>query len=213
MRHDLPPAPPGLTIGLFGGSFDPVHHGHLRLSMTALRRLGLDRLWWLVSPGNPLKRHGPAPLAQRIAGARARISDPRIHVTGVEQTLGTRQTASTLAALQRLYPRNRFVWIMGADNLAGLHNWAEWHRIMERVPVAVLARPGQRLAALCSKAAQRYRARRLPAHRALELARHPAPAWCFLNMPMSAESSSRLRCCDAAPHDGASRHLRSGSGA
>lgn len=137
-RAGLPRAGRGQAVGLLGGSFDPAHDGHAHATREALRRFGLDRVWWLVSPGNPLKAHGPAPLALRMARARAVMRHPRVEVTDVEARLGTRHTAQTLAALGRLYPGVRFVWLMGADNLAQLHRWEDWRRIVEGVPVGVL---------------------------------------------------------------------------
>lgn len=193
MRWADPHAAPGQVVGLFGGSFDPPHPGHLHLSREALKRLGLDQLWWLVSPGNPLKRHPPAALAHRVAAARAMARHPRITITDIEERLGTRATADTLAALQGRYPGVRFVWVMGADNLAGLHRWGNWHAIMDRVPVAVFARPGQRMAALTARAAQQYAASRLPERAARALSRAAPPAWIYLDMPMRRESSTALR--------------------
>ena len=194
VRHSLPFAPPGSRVGLFGGSFDPVHRGHLQLSHEALRRLQLDRVWWLVSPGNPLKPHGPAPLAERMARARTALRDhPRVTVTGVEARLRTRITADTLAQVQRLYPRLRFVWLMGADSFATLHRWYRWHEVAARVPIAVFARPGERLSALCSPAARALARDRLAPPRAPALARHAPPRWCFVTMPMQVQSSTELR--------------------
>ena len=193
MRWADPHAAPGQVVGLFGGSFDPPHSGHLHLSREALKRLGLDQLWWLVSPGNPLKPHAPAPLPDRIAAARALARDPRITITDIEARLGTRATADTLASLQHRYPFVRFVWIMGADNLAGLHRWDRWQDIMARVPVAVFARPGQRMAALNARMARQYARYRLPEGAARALRYKAAPAWIYLDMPMRRESSTALR--------------------
>lgn len=193
IRADLPYAAPGQVVGLFGGSFDPPHPGHAHLSREALKRLDLDRLWWLVSPGNPLKAHAPAPLAARIGAARAILTDPRIAVTDLEARLGTRATADTIAALRRHYPQVRFVWLMGADNLAGFHRWGRWREIMRAVPVAVFARPGQRLPALTSPAARAFAGARLPLRLARTLGRADPPAWVWLTMPMRRDSSSALR--------------------
>lgn len=193
MRSDLPLARPGLTVGLFGGSFDPPHAGHLHVSREALKRFGLDRLWWVVSPGNPLKAAGPAPLDRRIAAARALVRHPRIVVTDLEARLGTRYTAETIARLRTRYPGVRFVWLMGADNLAQFHRWQRWDRILRSVPVGVLARPGQRISARTSPAAQAFARYRLPAARARLLARSAPPAWCFVNLPMVATSSTAIR--------------------
>jgi len=199
VRHQLPFAPPGLSVGLFGGSFDPPHAGHLHVGRTALKRFGLDRLWWLVSPGNPLKVDGPAPLDRRVAAARRLIAHPRIAVTGLEAQIGTRHTAQTIAALLSLYPGTRFVWLMGADNLAQFHLWQRWDWIMRTVPVGVLARPGQRISARMAKAARRFRAAQLPASHARLLPRRTAPAWCFVNLPMTDASSSRIRAAGGWP--------------
>ena len=196
MWQGFPPAMPGMAVGLLGGSFDPPHAGHLHVSHQALGRFGLDGLWWLVSPGNPLKPRGPAPIAERIAAARALVTDPRIRVTDIETRLGTRHTAATLARLTALYPGVRFVWLMGADNMAGLHRWDRWTRIMATVPVGVLARPGQRMAALRAPAARRFAHARIPMHAATALARRAPPAWCFVNMPMRGISSTELRLRD-----------------
>lgn len=193
MRTGFPIARPGQRIGLLGGSFDPAHDGHLLISRVALTRLRLDRLWWLVSPGNPLKTHGPAPLDRRMATARHVASDPRIVVTDIEARLGLRRTVDTLAALRRLYPGVRFVWLMGSDNLVQFHHWDRWRRIAGMVPMAVMARPGSRLAARRSVAAGVLERARLPEWRAALLPDHPAPAWTLLNLPMSAQSSTRLR--------------------
>lgn len=193
MKQGFPIAAPGMAIGLLGGSFDPAHEGHAHLTREALKRFRLDGVWWLVSPGNPLKPNGPAPLTARMAQARVVMRDPRVQVTDIEARLGTRYTADTLGRLTALYPGVRFVWLMGADNLAELHRWHDWRGIMRRVPVGVLARPGQRLAAQCSRAAQMFASGRLPATDAPLLARLQPPAWCYLDMPMLAASSSALR--------------------
>ncbi|MBW6505848.1 MAG: nicotinate-nucleotide adenylyltransferase [Rhodobacteraceae bacterium] len=193
MKTGFPIAAPGMAIGLLGGSFDPAHEGHAHLTHEALKRFRLDRVWWLVSPGNPLKADGPAPLAARLARARAVMRDPRVQVTDIEAQLGTRYTADTLALLAARYPGVRFVWLMGADNLADLHLWRNWRGIMGQVPVGVLARPGQRLAAQCSRAAREFAFARLAAADAPMLAQLRPPAWCYLDMPMLATSSSDLR--------------------
>nr|WP_255599294.1 nicotinate-nucleotide adenylyltransferase [Hasllibacter sp. MH4015] len=193
MRHTLPLALPGQVIGLFGGSFDPPHRGHVHVSREALKRFGLDRVWWLVSPGNPLKSRGPVALPRRMEAARALVRHPRVEVTDIEARLGTRYTAQTIARLQALYPGVHFVWLMGADNLAQFHHWQDWDQIMQRVPVGVLARPGQRISARTSVAAQRFRGAKLPAAAAHLLGRMEAPAWCFLNVPMLDVSSSAIR--------------------
>ncbi|WP_299842114.1 nicotinate-nucleotide adenylyltransferase [uncultured Roseovarius sp.] len=188
-----PPARAGQVIGLLGGSFDPPHAGHVHLTREALKRFGLDQVWWLVSPGNPLKTRGPAPLEKRMSAARAIMDHPRVRISDFEAQAGTRYTAETLAALQAKYPGVGFVWLMGADNLAQLDQWQDWRWIMESVPVGVLARPGQRISARMSKAARVYADARLPGRMSHMLRHMQAPAWCFINMPMTTISSTELR--------------------
>ncbi|MDR9486040.1 MULTISPECIES: nicotinate-nucleotide adenylyltransferase [Sediminimonas] len=193
MRHELPYARAGQRIGLLGGSFDPAHAGHAHITREALKLFGLDRVWWLVSPGNPLKAEGPAPMQQRLDRARQVMTHPRVCVSDIELRLGTRHTAQTVAALQRRYRGVRFVWLMGADNLAQFDQWQEWHDIMARVPVGVLARPGQQISARASRAARIYRAERLGARASHLLAWAETPAWCFVNVPMVDLSSTKIR--------------------
>lgn len=197
MTFGAPFTRPGQVIGLLGGSFDPAHAGHVQITRDALKRFRLDQLWWLVSPGNPLKPVGPAPMPRRLAQARSLMSHPRVHITDLEARLGTCYTSQTLAALRRRHPGVRFVWLMGADNLAQLHQWQDWRRIVDTLPIGVLARPDHRISARMSKAARMYRAARLPARQAALLARRSAPCWCFLNVPMSPLSSSAIRATGA----------------
>ncbi len=189
----FPVAKAGQVIGLLGGSFDPPHAGHVHITKAALKRFGLDHVWWLVSPGNPLKADGPAPLVQRMQAARAMMRHPRVRVTDVEARLGTRYTAQTLAALRMRYPGVRFVWLMGADNLAQFHRWQDWRWIMETVPIGVLARPGDRISARVSRAARVYARAKLPKQAAHVLGRKAAPAWSFVNLPLSDQSSTAIR--------------------
>ncbi|WP_207100717.1 nicotinate-nucleotide adenylyltransferase [Paracoccus shandongensis] len=193
MRAGLPVAARGMRVGLLGGSFDPAHEGHVAITEAAMRQFRLDRVWWLVSPGNPLKARGPAPMAQRIAHARRLLADPRVIVADIEQRLGTRMTADTLAALRRLYPGVRFVWLMGSDNLVQFHRWDRWRDIAATVPIGVLARPGSRTAARHTKAAQVMARARLPLSQAGTLAGRKPPAWVLVNLPMSRASSTALR--------------------
>lgn len=193
MRTGDPVARAGQVIGLLGGSFDPAHAGHVHITREALKRFGLDAVWWLVTPGNPLKSRGPAPLDDRLERARAVMQHPRVTVTGIEARLGTRYTAQTLQALTRRYRGVRFVWLIGADNLAQLHHWQDWRSIMQTVPVGVLARPGDRISARMSQAARLYRSARISASAAGLLGHAEAPAWCFLNVPMMPHSSSAIR--------------------
>lgn len=191
--HTRPFARRGQVIGLLGGSFDPPHAGHVHLTREALKRFDLDQVWWLVSPGNPLKDRAPAPINMRIEAARALVDHPDVRISDFEARAGTRYTAQTLAALKRSQPGVRFVWLMGADNLAQFDHWQDWRWIMDTVPVGVLARPGQRISARMSKAAQIYSKYRLPGRMSRHLGAGPAPRWCFINMPMRDISSTRLR--------------------
>ncbi|MBD0866071.1 MAG: nicotinate-nucleotide adenylyltransferase [Rhodobacteraceae bacterium] len=170
MRPGLPIASPGMTVGLLGGSFDPPHAGHVHITKEAIKAFALNRLWWLVSPGNPLKSRRPVPIAERLAAARVLMQNPRVQITDTENRLGTSMTADTLARLRAIYPGVCFVWLMGADNLAQIHRWRNWHFIMDTVPVGVLARPGDRISARMSPAARLYRYYRLSGHASQMLA-------------------------------------------
>ncbi|MFA9230606.1 MAG: nicotinate-nucleotide adenylyltransferase [Microgenomates group bacterium] len=191
MRAGFPIATKGMVIGLLGGSFDPAHEGHAHLTREALKRMGLDRVWWLVTPGNPLKARQPAPMADRLAQARRVMPDPMVEITELEVKLGTRATYATIAKLRALYPGVHFVWLMGADNLVQFHKWGRWRDILRMVPVGVLARPGSGVAARTSVAARAFRVNRV--NRGENLRGRKAPAWCFVNMPMNGASSSAIR--------------------
>jgi nicotinate-nucleotide adenylyltransferase len=194
LRVRLPLALPGQRIGVMGGSFNPPHEGHLVISETALRRLRLDQLWWVVTPGNPLKTTlALPPLRDRMAACRRLATDPRIKITGFEADLGSPYSAVTLAFLKRRFPRTRFVWVMGADNLASFHCWQNWRGLARLMPIAVINRPGWRLAALASpgaRALQRWRVREAEAGR---LAGMRPPAWTFLNTRLCSLSSTLIR--------------------
>lgn len=193
MRYRLPYASPGQRVGLLGGSFDPAHHGHVHITQEAMKRFGLDVVWWLVSPGNPLKQEGPQPLDRRLDQARRLVSHPRILVTDIETQIGTRFTANTLDCLRRIYPSVRFTWLMGADNLHQFHKWQRWRDIMELMPVGVLARPGDRINARTSVAARVYRSSQVSGAASHTLGQAQTPAWCFVNVPMRSDSSSAIR--------------------
>jgi nicotinate-nucleotide adenylyltransferase len=184
---------PGLRVGLLGGSFDPAHEGHVHLTQVALRRFALDRVIWLVSPGNPLKVRGPKALDLRMGRAQDVMQDPRVIISDFEAQIGTRYTAETVELLKAAYPGVHFVWLMGADNLAQFHRWQRWEDILHAVPIGVLARPGWRQAGLNSRAARKYRHMRLPGRASTLLADSTTPAWCFVNMPMRHVSSTDLR--------------------
>src|SRR4249920_1315379 len=167
----LPPHAPGMRIGLFGGTFDPPHMAHLGASLLALKRLKLDRVWWLVTPGNPLKNtRGLVPLEQRIAAARALTHHPRIDVTGLEAVINTRYTYDTIEFLVRRCPGVRFVWVMGADNLRSFYRWQSWRRIANLLPMAVVDRMGSSFYATGGRASQALGRYRIPEYLAGELA-------------------------------------------
>ena len=178
-----------------GGSFNPAHAGHLHVSREALKRLNLDEVWWLVAPQNPLKpQRGMAPLAERLAGAaRVARQDPRLHVTDLEAQLGTRFTSDTIAALQRLFPRVRFVWLMGADNLSQIRHWERWTEIFSRLPIAVFDRPTYCLRALAELPARRFARWRVSPMAAHRLADLTPPAWVFLPIRLDANSATEIR--------------------
>lgn len=194
-RHTvMPHVERGMVVGLFGGSFNPPHQGHVLVAEIALRRLGLDQLWWLVTPGNPLKSKSElAPLDQRLKACETLARDPRIKVTAFEKSLGTSYTARTLEFIRTRNPQAHFVWIMGADNLAGFHRWQHWQKIATTFPIAVIDRPGSTLAYLSSKMARTFDYARVDEEDAGVLWRKRAPAWTFIHGPRSTLSSSALR--------------------
>lgn len=191
MRTGFPIATRGMVVGLLGGSFDPAHEGHVHITREALARMGLDQVWWLITPGNPLKTRQPAPMVDRLAQARSVMDHPRVRITKLETYLGTTTTADTIDRLRAIYPQVRFVWLMGADNLVQFHRWGRWRDILRSVPVGVLARPGSGVAARLSVAAQAFRVHQV--ERGEGLGARRAPAWCFVNLPMHAASSSAIR--------------------
>jgi nicotinate-nucleotide adenylyltransferase len=180
-----PPGPVagGLTIGLLGGTFDPAHDGHLYISLVALKRLKLDYVWWLVSPGNPLKG-APAPFEKRLAAARALARHPRLIVTDIEQRLGTRFTLDTVTALQRRFPQVTFVWLMGSDNLKDFHRWRHWRQLAARIALVVVQRPGSIMAAVNAAPVRQFgktRALKAP------------PALMVLDGARNAQSATQIR--------------------
>jgi nicotinate-nucleotide adenylyltransferase len=189
----------GMRIGLLGGSFNPPHAAHRAISLFAIKRLKLDRVWWLVTPGNPLKDHGSLrDLDARAEAARKMANDPRIDVSCLESVIGTRYTVDTISYLRRRASGLRFVWIMGADNLAQFHRWQNWRRIASEVPIAVVDRPPQSFRALAAPAAQALARYRLPENQAGRLADQRAPAWVFLAGLKLNLSSTGLRNPDGS---------------
>jgi nicotinate-nucleotide adenylyltransferase len=192
--YRIPPFTAGQRIGLFGGTFDPPHEAHLSACLLAMKRLRLDRVWWLVTPGNPLKdTRGLAPLDERIATARALARHPRIVVTGLEAGIGVRFTYDTIRHLVTRCPGAHFVWIMGADNLRSFHRWQSWRRIAGLVPIVVVDRLGPSLYAIGSVAAQALGRYRIPERAAALLPDLRPPAWVFLHGLKSPLSSTALR--------------------
>ncbi len=183
-----------MRIGLLGGSFNPAHAGHLHIAKAALTRLRLHQVWLLVSPGNPLKRGSDMmPEAARLASARRIADGRRIVATDIERHLHTRYTVDTLAALRRRFPRARFVWLMGADNLVQFPQWRGWRAIARNTRFAVMPRPSYNHAALAEQAARRLRASRIPARQAPALANFAAPVWVFLEIRQNKLSATELR--------------------
>ncbi len=190
----MPHAEKGMQVGLFGGSFNPPHAGHALVAEIALRRLALDQLWWMVTPGNPLKSARElAPLAERLRLSELIAEDPRIKVTAFEASYSVRFTADTLALVKKRNPGVDFVWIMGADNLSDFHRWQRWRKIATTFPIAVIDRPGSTLSFLSSVLAKTFDHARIDEADAPRLAHMKAPAWTFIHGPRSSLSSTALR--------------------
>lgn len=187
-------------IGILGGSFNPAHGGHRAISLAALDALGLDEVWWLVSPGNPLKEQSGdmAPFAARFASAVRVARHAPIRVSAIEQRLGTRYTVDTLAKLRRLYPKKQFIWLMGSDNLAQFDQWKGWRRIAREVPIAVIARPGYERAALAAPAMGWLRRAVRPAYQAKNWTQWRLPALVLLRFRPDPRSATQLRAADPA---------------
>jgi nicotinate-nucleotide adenylyltransferase len=195
----IPAHSPGMRIGLLGGSFNPPHAAHRAISLFAMKRLKLDRVWWLVSPGNPLKQQGGLhDIGERAEAARRIADDPRIDVSCLEAVIGKRYTVDTISYLRRRCSGLRFVWIMGADNLAQFHRWENWRRIAAQVPIAVIDRPPQSFRALAAPAARALAPYRIAERDAAQLAVRRAPAWVFLTGMKLDLSSTRLRNPDGS---------------
>lgn len=198
MMAKLPPHGARQRIGLLGGSFNPVHAGHLQVALYAMKRLRLDWVWWLVSPQNPLKDpRETEDYTKRLEATRVLARHPRFKVSDFEKQINSHNTAETLAKLRTLSDAD-FVWIMGADSLANLHRWHHWTEIVDGVTLAVLARPGYSIRALDSKTALRYRDQRIAYDRPQILTHKSAPHWAFVSMPLRKESSSAIRAKNTA---------------
>ena len=190
----MPHAARGIAVGLFGGSFNPPHAGHALVAEIALRRLALQQLWWIVTPGNPLKAgRRLAPLGDRLARSEAIATDPRIKVTAFEAAHRLRYTADTLELVKARNPGVDFVWIMGADNLRDFHRWQRWREIATTFPIAVIDRPGATLSYLSSIMAKTFDYARVDEDDAPALARKRPPAWTFIHGPRSSLSSTAIR--------------------
>ncbi len=184
---------PGMRVGLYGGSFNPAHEGHVHVAETARRRLGLDKVIWLVSPQNPLKSAPTERLRRRVKSARRLAHGPSMIVSNAERRLGSRYTIDTVRLLKARFPAVRFVWIVGADSLAGLNAWRDWQGLLREIPLAVVARPGVTIASLQSPAARRFAHARLPGGAGRRLAFAKPPAWIYLTAPWNYASSTALR--------------------
>jgi len=190
----LPAFEDGMTIGLFGGSFNPPHEGHVHVSKTALLRGALDQVWWLVTPGNPLKNtSGLENLAGRIKKCHALITHPAIKITAIEAKYNLQYTQETLALLKRLAPRVNFVWIMGADNLKNFHKWQNWRQIANQMPIMIIDRPGSTLSYRSAQAAIALSRYRVDESDAKLLGKMKAPAWAFIHAPRNSMSSTAIR--------------------
>jgi nicotinate-nucleotide adenylyltransferase len=203
LEHDylkVPRASFRQRIALFGGTFNPPHSGHRHVALTALSRVGVDQVWWLVTPGNPLKSSEDlAPLKERIAACEEFADHPRMVVTGFEAMIGSHHTAETITFLKRRFPTVKFVWLMGADNLGSLHKWHKWRQIMRQVPVAVVDRPGASMSVISSPAARAYAPYRRSEAQAAALPDANPPAWVFLHVPLDPTSSTLLRSLRQQP--------------
>lgn len=184
---------PGLRVGLLGGTFDPPHHGHLHAARTAMRRLKLDRVWWLVSPQNPLKARQASDLDRRMTLVSELARDPGMVVSDIEARIGTTRTIDLLHHLRTRKPDVKFVWLMGADNLSGIHRWAHWQGVFASCPVAVIARPTDAVRARLSPAARYFAHARIPESAAATLADQEAPAWTYLTGRLHPHASSDIR--------------------
>ena len=195
----MPHTERGMIVGLFGGSFNPPHDGHALVAEIAIKRLGLDQLWWIVTPGNPLKdRRHLLPLAERVALSEQLAQHPSIKVTAFERDFATSFTANTLARVKARNPHVHFIWIMGADSLKTFHQWQHWQDIVNTFPIAVIDRPGSTLSLLSSKMARTFDFARIDEDDSRALWKRQAPAWTFIHGPRSGLSSTVIRATNGA---------------
>lgn len=193
-ENKMPHAEKGNVVGLFGGSFNPPHDGHALVGLTAIRRLHLNQLWWMVTPGNPLKdKTILSPLHERMAKSAEIIPHPKARITGFENTLNSANSVDTVSYILKHNPGVHFIWIMGADSLSSFHLWHQWQDIVQLIPIAIIDRPSARMAALSSPMAQTYRRYQLDERDAGKLSFSKAPAWVYLHGPRSSASSTNLR--------------------
>ena len=190
---DYPLVLPGLTIGLLGGSFDPPHEGHIHISKTAIKIFNLSKLWWLVSPRNPIKDKPPSNISNRLLASKRIMVHPSVIITDIEKKLKTKYTFQTLIKIKKMYPATRFIWIMGADNLINFHHWKNWDWIMKNIPIGVMARPRDQIKAGLSPAAIRFSKYRLPREKSLLLPYLSPPVWTLVTGSMKNISSTKLR--------------------
>lgn len=184
----------GRTVGLLGGSFNPAHEGHRHISLYAMKMLGLDAVWWMVSPQNPLKStKDMAPLGTRLANAARAAGHPRIIATDIETRMGTQYTTDTLGKLRRLFPRTQFVWLMGMDNLRQVHRWRDWQDIFHTIPVCVLDRPPRHNSLRTCAAMERFRQNLVPQEVARNIIKNPLPSWSILHIPLNSLSATEIR--------------------
>ena len=189
----FPSVEPGLTIGLLGGSFDPPHEGHVHITKLALKIFNLSKIWWLVCPENPIKSVTPSDLNSRFFASKKIMKHPSVVITDLERKFKTKYTFQTLIKLKKLYPRTKFVWLMGADNLINFHHWKNWDWIMKNIPVGVLARPEEQIKAGLSRTAIKFGNYRLPKEKSIILSNYIPPVWTLSTGPMRNISSTEIR--------------------
>ena len=193
MRYKLPYATRGQKIGLLGGSFDPAHEGHIHITKEAMKQFDLDQVWWLISPGNPLKKKKPEDILDREKGANSLLQNSYVTVTDLEFQLNTRYTYETILEVKRLYIGVSFVWLMGSDNLETFNLWKNWKVIVDEVPIGIINRPGKNYFTRKNIMTESCKAYKLPTFFRKLLAFQKPPAWCFISAPLNSTSSTQIR--------------------